>query len=222
MMMGEVLSPAPSEAVADAICALEDQAMPLEEIAAMVRAHDPELVHRYLELHRERLEERLAGERRTLDGLERLLVEEWSGRPRHGSNREEGGVMISGVSNIFIPVDDQGRAKTFWTETIGFEVVVDAPYREERWIEVRSSDGVRLVLSTREEWSRDDRAVPEDVPTSGVMFRCDDVETTYRELSARGVRFPRPPIRMSFGWWSMFNDTEGNRFALGQTGTDER
>jgi DNA-binding transcriptional MerR regulator len=78
MTIGEVFSPIPSNAVAYAICALEDQAMPLEEIAAIVRAHDPELVHRYLELHRERLEERLAGQRRTLDRLERLLVAEWS------------------------------------------------------------------------------------------------------------------------------------------------
>ena len=58
------------------------------------------------------------------------------------------------------------------------------------------------------------------VPTSDVMFRCDDVEKTYQELSGRGVQFPQPPIRMSFGWWSMFNDTEGNRFALGQTETE--
>jgi predicted enzyme related to lactoylglutathione lyase len=130
--------------------------------------------------------------------------------------------MISGVSNIIVPVHDQERAKTFWTETIGFEVVVDAPYREERWIEVRSPDGVRLVLSAREEWSRNDRAVPDEVPTSDVMFHCDDVEATYDELSSRGVRFPQPPIRMPFGWWSMFNDTEGNRFALGQMETDER
>ena len=129
--------------------------------------------------------------------------------------------MISGVSNIIVPVDDQERAKAFWTDTIGFGVVVDAPYGDERWIEVRSHDGVRLVLSMREEWSRDDRVVPDEVPTSNVMFHCADVETTYRELSARGVRFSQPPVQMPFGWWSMFNDTEGNRFALGQTETDE-
>jgi catechol 2,3-dioxygenase-like lactoylglutathione lyase family enzyme len=79
--------------------------------------------------------------------------------PSRGATSVEGAVMISGVSNIIIPVDDQGRAKAFWTETIGFEVLVDAPYREERWIEVRSPDGVRLVLSTRKEWSHGDRRV---------------------------------------------------------------
>jgi hypothetical protein len=72
--------------------------------------------------------------------------------------------MISGVSNVIIPVDDQERAKASWAETIAFDVVVDAPYGEERWIEVRSPDGVRLVLSMREEWSRDDRVVPRSRP----------------------------------------------------------
>jgi predicted enzyme related to lactoylglutathione lyase len=48
------------------------------------------------------------------------------------------------------------------------------------------------------------------------MFGCKDVLATYQELSARGVAFPQPPVQQPFGWWSMFGDTEGNRFALGQ------
>jgi predicted enzyme related to lactoylglutathione lyase len=31
------------------------------------------------------------------------------------------------------------------------------------------------------------------------------------------VKFPQPPVQQPFGSWSMFNDTEGNRFALEQT-----
>jgi predicted enzyme related to lactoylglutathione lyase len=41
-------------------------------------------------------------------------------------------------------------------------------------------------------------------------------EQVREELSARGVEFPQPPVQQPFGWWSMFNDTEGNRFALEQ------
>jgi hypothetical protein len=78
-MSGHDFPPVPSGSVAYAISTLEDQAMPPEEIAAMVRAHDAELVRRYLELHRERLEERLADQERTLDLLQRLLVAEGRG-----------------------------------------------------------------------------------------------------------------------------------------------
>lgn len=54
--------------------------MPPEEIRAVLEAYDPETVRRYLELHRERLEERLAERRRTLALLERSLVEAAAGR----------------------------------------------------------------------------------------------------------------------------------------------
>jgi hypothetical protein len=67
---------------------LEDLAMPPEETAAMVQAHDPGLVRRYLDLHRERLEERLACERRTVDRLEGLLIAEWSDRSLDADLRE--------------------------------------------------------------------------------------------------------------------------------------
>jgi hypothetical protein len=81
-----------SQAVAYAMSALADQAMPSEEIAAMVRAHDPELVRRYLELHRERLEERLADQQRTIDLLERLLIAAWS-----SSGTDQRGNAIEGT-----------------------------------------------------------------------------------------------------------------------------
>jgi catechol 2,3-dioxygenase-like lactoylglutathione lyase family enzyme len=29
---------------------------------------------------------------------------------------------------VIVEVDDQERAKEFWTEVIGFEVYIDAPY----------------------------------------------------------------------------------------------
>jgi hypothetical protein len=47
--------------------------MPEDEIRTIVTTAEPELVRRYLELHRERLEERLAAQRRTLASVERLL-----------------------------------------------------------------------------------------------------------------------------------------------------
>ena len=126
--------------------------------------------------------------------------------------------MISGVSKVVINVDDQERAKVFWTETMGFELAQDAPYGEERWLEVRPPDGaVNLVLNLRVEGPKGPEEAPETLPTSNVMFRCDDLQGTYEELSGRGVEFPQPPVEQPFGWWSMFNDTEGNRFALEQT-----
>jgi hypothetical protein len=58
-----------------AIRVLIDQGMPWTEIGSIVASEDPELVRRTLELHRERLEERLAEQRAELDRIEPLLLE---------------------------------------------------------------------------------------------------------------------------------------------------
>ena len=125
--------------------------------------------------------------------------------------------MIRGVSKVVIEVRDQERAKAFWMRVMGFELVQDAPYGEERWLEVRApEDGASVVLDVgTDEAPR--RAVPSELPTSNVMFGCDDLRVTHEALTARGVRFPQAPVRQPFGWWSMFEDREGNRFALEQT-----
>jgi lactoylglutathione lyase len=122
--------------------------------------------------------------------------------------------MVDGVSQVIVEVEDQDRALTFWTETMGFELVQDVPYGGEgRWIEVRTPDKATvLVLRLRH---GDRPAAPDELPTSNVSFYCADLARTYDELRERGVEFAQPPVRQSWGWWSMFEDQEGNRFALG-------
>ena len=48
--------------------------------------------------------------------------------------------VVGGVTKVVVEVEDQERAKRFWTETMGFELVQDSPYGEERWLEVRTPD----------------------------------------------------------------------------------
>jgi predicted enzyme related to lactoylglutathione lyase len=121
--------------------------------------------------------------------------------------------VIEGVSQVIVDVEDQDRALKFWTETLEFEVAQDAPYGEAgRWLEVRTPDKATiLVLRLRQ---GDRPTAPEQLPTSNVFFYCSDLPATYDALRARGVEFPQPPVRQSWGWWSMFEDQEGNRFAL--------
>ena len=121
--------------------------------------------------------------------------------------------MIEGVSQVIVEVEDQDRALKFWTETMEFELAQDAPYDDaRRWIEVRTRDKATiLVLHLRQ---GDGPTAPEELPTSNVFFYCDDLARTYDELRARGVEFAQPPVQQRWGWWSMFRDQEGNRFAL--------
>ena len=125
--------------------------------------------------------------------------------------------MIGGVRSVSIYVGDQDRAKGFWTETMGFELLGDTPMGQgegaPRWIEVAPPDRkVILVLFTVDE--QKDR-----VGTfSNIIFHCDDIEQTHRELTERGVEFAEAPRREFWGWWAVFRDPDGNAYGLGQNG----
>lgn len=125
--------------------------------------------------------------------------------------------MIHGVRKVVVPVDDQERAKEFWTNRVGFEVVQDTQYGGgNRWLEVTPPDrGVILVLSPRGP-ANARREVSDQLPHSDVFFACADITATHRQLTERGVRFHTPPVQMPFGWWALFEDDEGTRYALGQ------
>jgi predicted enzyme related to lactoylglutathione lyase len=124
--------------------------------------------------------------------------------------------MITGVSKVIVPVDDQDRAQQFWTTRMGFELWRDESYGGERWIEVSPPDGAPLLVLSPRASDELRREVPDELPHSPVFFNCADIKATYRELSQRGIQFPTPPRQEHFGWWSLFEDPDGTRYALGQ------
>jgi len=40
--------------------------------------------------------------------------------------------MISGIRKVVVAVDDQARAKEFWTDRVGFTTARDETYGDER------------------------------------------------------------------------------------------
>jgi DNA-binding transcriptional MerR regulator len=73
-----------------AVGTLRRNRMPRAEIRAVLAADDPEIVRRYLELHRERLEEQLAAHRRELDVLACSLTEHLDAGGRRTERRRRG------------------------------------------------------------------------------------------------------------------------------------
>jgi DNA-binding transcriptional MerR regulator len=73
-----------------AVGTLRRNRMPMAEIRAVLGAEDPEIVRRYLELHRERLEEQLALHRRELDALACSLMEHLEARGRRAERGRRG------------------------------------------------------------------------------------------------------------------------------------
>jgi catechol 2,3-dioxygenase-like lactoylglutathione lyase family enzyme len=118
--------------------------------------------------------------------------------------------MITHLKFVGIPTRDQDRALAFYTEKLGFKVVTDQPMGpKQRWIELRvgNSDS-RVVLFTPD--GHEDRI---GTQFNGA-FACDNVETTYAELSARGVEFTGPPKKEPWGTFAAFKDPDGNQFVM--------
>jgi predicted enzyme related to lactoylglutathione lyase len=128
--------------------------------------------------------------------------------------------MITGVSKVRVGVRDQDRAKRFWTETLGCEVVQDESYGEQRWLEVRLPDGVVVVLEQSpgpigvNQHDQQDQPTRPGQPNTAVFLACDDVDETWRELASAGAAFAQEPIDMPFGRWALLEDSEGNRIPL--------
>lgn len=76
--------------------------------------------------------------------------------------------MLLGVSKVRVGVEDQDRAKQFWVDTLGCDVVQDESYGDERWLEVRLPDGVVLVLERR---AGPDETAPRARPTRRCSWR---------------------------------------------------
>ena len=118
--------------------------------------------------------------------------------------------MITHVKFIGIPVADPARALAFYRDQLGFAVATDQPMGPgKRWIELGIGNSqTMLVLFTPE--GHEDRVGS----FFNGSFACDDVEATWRQLTAKGVKFKQPPKKEDWGTSALFEDWEGNTFVL--------
>jgi predicted enzyme related to lactoylglutathione lyase len=127
--------------------------------------------------------------------------------------------VITNPKFVNIYVRDPQAALEFYTEKLGFELQTDQPMgppgeSTPRWIEVRPPGAqTYLVLFT-----------PDGMETrvggfSSVWFDCDDLDTTFKDLQAKGVEITTEP--QVADWdpnqrWAQFQDPDGNVFGLSQ------
>ena len=117
--------------------------------------------------------------------------------------------MIKAVKFVSIPVKDQTKALEFYTKKLGFQILTDQPFGNQRWIELRipgADTGVVLFTPPGQE----DR-----IGTfANISFACDDIQKTYEELRTRGVEFQQPPKKESWGTSAIFKDVDENTFVM--------
>jgi catechol 2,3-dioxygenase-like lactoylglutathione lyase family enzyme len=122
--------------------------------------------------------------------------------------------MITCVRSITLYVRDQQKAVDFYVGKLGFEKRRDEPMGPEaRWIELVPPGAETVLVPFTPPGSEDKIGT-----FSGLVFDCDDIEGTYRDLTAKGVEFTHPPQLQPWGMkLAQFKDPDGNGFVLVQS-----
>ena len=119
------------------------------------------------------------------------------------------GMAMKAIQLFSIPVSDQERAKAFYVDTLGWELVRDdAMGPDQRWVQVRPRAGETSV--TLVSWF-------ESMPAGsmrGVVIETDDLEADQAALLASGVRVDAAIEEAPWGRWVTFDDPDGNGFVL--------
>lgn len=112
-----------------------------------------------------------------------------------------------------LPVFDQDRAKAFYVDNLGCQVVSDSPMGEGgwRWIELRF-EGARTALHFIRR--PDDKPLAEPV----LVLVDDDVAATIEAIRTKGVEIITEPQEAPWEPGRIvaeFRDSEGNRMVVG-------
>ena len=118
---------------------------------------------------------------------------------------------ITQVRTIAVPTADQERSLAFYTDILGFEKTLDAPFGPgQRWIEVTPQRGGATIALP----PQGDASVGVD---TGIRLETDDAEADHRALKAAGadvdpevLRYPGVPPMFTF------RDPDGNTLYIVQ------
>ncbi|GAA3490715.1 VOC family protein [Streptomyces cremeus] len=124
--------------------------------------------------------------------------------------------MRISITSVF--VDDQAKALSFYTDTLGFVKKHDVPAGGARWLTVVSAEdpeGTELLLEPDQHPAA--RAYKKALVADGipaVQFAVDDVQAEFERLSALGVAFTVEPMEAGPVTIAVLDDTCGNLVQL--------
>jgi catechol 2,3-dioxygenase-like lactoylglutathione lyase family enzyme len=117
----------------------------------------------------------------------------------------DSGMTISKVQVVSVPVSDPDRAKDFYVNVLGMELLQDMPMDNDmRWVQVapKGSDA-SIALVT---WF-------DTMPAGslkGLVLETSDMEATLAEVASKGFVIESEIDEQQWGRFVMFEDPDGN------------
>lgn len=126
--------------------------------------------------------------------------------------------MISRVGTVSIFVEDQDRAKAFYTEKLGMDLISDDemwPGADSRWLSVAPAGAETQIVLYKfdENWEHYRSTFGQ---SQSLTLQCENIDETYRLYEERGVEFLGEPETQFWGRFVMMKDSEGNTLILVQ------
>ncbi len=127
--------------------------------------------------------------------------------------------MINRVGGMLVFVSDQGQAVKFYTEKLGFDIMVNMPIKGGKWIEVApqgSETTLSLMVPSNQMLPPEaiDAANKALGKSTGIWFYSDNIHSTFEDLKKKGVDITAPEQQEWGGIMSQIKDPDGNGFAL--------
>jgi len=122
--------------------------------------------------------------------------------------------MINKIGKITIYVDDQEKAREFWTKKMNFVVKLEQPMGPNmNWLEVGPSEDEFTTFILYEKKLMLSQNPKANVFHPGVMLSTSNIEITHAELKANGVEVEELMI-MPYGMMFKFRDQDNNEYLV--------
>jgi catechol 2,3-dioxygenase-like lactoylglutathione lyase family enzyme len=113
---------------------------------------------------------------------------------------------------VSVPVSDQDRARRFYVDGLGWDLLSDEVYEmggvQHRWLEVRPPGGQTALTLVQ----ADDPSTAGSM--DGLILRANDLEGTVDDLARRGVPIGREITETPRARFVTFEDPDGNAWMI--------
>lgn len=122
--------------------------------------------------------------------------------------------MINKIGKITIYVENQEKAKRFWTEKMNFIVKLEQPMGPKvKWLEVGPSEDEFTTFIIYEKNIMKAQNPDANVDHPNVILSTDDIESTYNEMKSKDIQVEDLMI-MAYGKMFKFKDQDNNEYLV--------
>jgi predicted enzyme related to lactoylglutathione lyase len=122
--------------------------------------------------------------------------------------------MINKIGKITIYVNNQEKAKEFWTTKMNFIIKSEQPMGPNMtWLEVGPSEDEFTTFIIYEKKLMLSQNPKANVSHPGIMLSTSNIESTYAEMKSNGVEVEELMI-MPYGMMFKFKDQDNNEYMV--------